>query len=105
MRKWLSLLTALMLILALAVPAGAVAYGVEMEYDSGGGLLTPLLVGVGIAGLICYGLVSLQKNVKKKSGASDYITQEGVKIAHASDRFTHTTQTRRKLQSNQGGRK
>ena len=58
-----------------------------------------------IPALICFVLVSLQKSVHKKTGASDYITEEGVHISHASDRFTHTTQTRRKLQTNQNGKK
>lgn len=104
-RKWLSVLLALVLIFALAVPAAAQGY-YAYDYESGGGdLMTPLLVGVGVSGVICFGLVSLQKSVHKKTGASDYITGEGVHISHASDRFTHTTQTRRRLQNNQNNRK
>lgn len=114
-RRWLSFLAALVLMVSLAVPAMAAqndnghfaAY--YISYDSyeeeSGGSLMPIIVAAGISGIICFGLVSLQKNVHKKSGAADYITEQGVNITHASDRFTHTTQTRRKLQTNQNQRR
>lgn len=105
-----AVIAVLILIFALAVPVAAeevphfAAYSADYGSEDGG-ILTPLLVGVGVSGLICFGLVSLQKSVHKKTGASDYITEEGVHISHASDRFTHTTQTRRKLQNNQNTKK
>lgn len=110
-RRWLCLIAALLLMVSLAAPAMAAqndnghfaAY--YTSYDSyeeeSGGILMPIIVAAGISGLVCFGLVSLQKNVRRKSGAADYITEQGVNITHASDRFTHTTQTRRKLQTNQ----
>ena len=107
-RRVFAAVSVLVLILALTVPAFAAEMPNVLSYASDyedGGLLTPLIIGVGISGLICFGLVSLQKSVHKKTGASDYITEEGVHICHASDRFTHTTQTRRKLQTNQNGKK
>ena len=107
-RRFLAVAAALSLLLALAVPAAASEIPGFLSYASDyedGGILTPLIVGVGISGLICFVLVSLQKSVHKKTGASDYITEEGVHISQASDRFTHTTQTRRKLQNNQNNRK
>lgn len=114
-RRWICMLAVVMLLAALAVPAMAAreddghfaAYYVDYDsYDAdSGGIMLPILVGAGISGVICFGLVSLQKNVHKKSGASEYITEEGVKITQSSDRFTHRTQTRRKLQNSQNGRK
>lgn len=111
-RRLFAAIALLALVLVLAVPALAAETGgahfaaYSADYGSeDGGILTPLLVGVGVSGLICFGLVSLQKSVHKKTGATDYITEEGVHISHASDRFTHTTQTRRKLQTNTNGKK
>lgn len=107
-RRFLAAAAALVLLLALSVPVAAAEMPVFLSYASDyedGGILTPLIVGVGISALICFVLVSLQKSVHKKTGASDYITEEGVHISHASDRFTHTTQTRRKLQTNQNSKK
>ena len=110
-RKWLCALVTLLLVVALAVPAAAqsetahfAAYTVEYEEDNGG-ILTPLLMGMGVSGVICIGIASLQKDVHKKTGASDYITEEGVHFSHASDRYTHTTRTRRKLENNQNNKK
>lgn len=104
--KWICLAAAVLLVLSMAVPAGAyhdVYY--ETGEDASGGIMVPILVSCGISGIVCLGLLSLQKSVKKKSGASEYITEGGVTITSASDRFTHTTQVRRKLQTgNQGGR-
>lgn len=109
-RRLICLLAVLALAVSLAVPvmaqhnAGPVA-AYSTGYDSyegeSGSSLTPILVAAGISGIICFGLMSLQKNVHKKSGAAEYITEEGVSITHASDRFTHTTRTCRKLQTNQ----
>lgn len=111
-RKWLSALMALILVLALAAPVDAaqtdgihmLSYSVDYESDDSG-FLTCVLVGMGISAVICFGLVSLQRNVHKQSGASEYITEEGVNFTHASDRYTHTTRTRRKLENNQNNRK
>lgn len=113
-RKWICVLAVLMLMIFMAVPAAAMenpaqhiaAHTVGYGYaEEPGGSLLPVLVGMGLSGVICLGLVSLQKDVHKKSGASDYITEEGIRIVHASDRFTHTTQTRRRLQNNQNRRR
>lgn len=113
-RKLLCLLAVLAVLLAMAVPAMAAGeqsphfaayssdYGYYDSYEGeSSGILVPILVAAGISSIICFGLVSLQRNVHKKSGASEYITEQGVRITHASDRFTHTTRTRRKLQTNQ----
>lgn len=113
-RRWICFLTAVVLLLALSAPAMAAqednghfaAYYTDYGYydsyeEDSGGVLLPIMVGAGISGVICFGLVSLQKNVHRKSGAAEYITEQGVHITHASDRFTHTTRTRRKLQNNQ----
>lgn len=107
-RKTIFLITALALVLALAAPAAAYYsdYGYYDCYEEdSGNILVPIGVAAGISGLICFGLVSMQKNVHKKSGALEYITEQGVHFTHASDRFTHTTQTRRKLPNNQNGKR
>lgn len=98
-----------LLMLSLAVPAGAYydGYGNVGQYEAweedSCGILVPIPVACGISGIVCFGLLSLQKSVKKKSGASEYITERGVTITAASDHFTHTTQVRRKLHTEQHG--
>ena len=111
-RRWLSALMALILVLALEAPVAAaqteevhvLSYSVDYESDDSG-FMTAVLVGVGLSAFICICLVSLQRNVHKQSGASEYITEEGVNFTHASDRYTHTTRTRRKLENNQNNKK
>ena len=112
MRKWLSALMALILVLTLAAPVAAaqsdevhvLSYSVDYEGDDSD-FVTAALIGVGLSVFICICLVSLQRNVHKQTDASDYITEEGVHFSHSSDRYTHTTRTRRKLENNQNNKK
>lgn len=101
--RWICLAAAVLLMLSLAIPAGAYHDGYEQigyyETEDSGGIIVPILVACGISGIVCFCLLSLQKSVRKQSGASEYITEQGVNITKASDRFTHTTQVRRKLQT------
>ena len=69
--------------------------------ESGVPLLTILLFTViipcGIAGLICAGMLSAMKTVRHAAFAGNYV-KGGVKLRIREDVFTHTTETRTRIQ-------
>ena len=63
------------------------------------GIGISLLLGFGIAVCICYFLKEGQmRSVRRKSEANDYLCAGSVQITNRQDRFTHTTQTRVKIE-------
>lgn len=67
------------------------------------GTIAVLVISV-LAGGITVLVLTLQlKSVKAKNEANDYVTPRGVNISHRSDTFTHTTYSRRKIESSSGG--
>ena len=58
-----------------------------------------------IAGAICMGLKRKMRTVYKKAEADAYVTDDGLRLTEEYDRYTHTTKTRRKIEteSSSGG--
>ncbi len=58
-----------------------------------------------IAGAICMGLKRKMRTVHKKVEADAYVTDDGLRLTEEEDRYTHTTKTRRKIEteSSSGG--
>lgn len=85
--------------------------GTPLDVEKEGGsyfveLLVIILGSCLISGLICGVLVSQMKTAVKGTHATEYITEKGIDIRVRTDRYTHTTQVRRKIQTNNssGGR-
>ena len=57
-------------------------------------ILPALLVGCGVALLICLLLKAKMKSVRKGAEADVYVTAEGLDLTKRYDRYTHTTETR-----------
>lgn len=65
-------------------------------------LTTPLLigiaVGIGVALVICLSLKGMMKSVRRSARADVYVTADGLDLTEQFDRYTHTTETRRKIE-------
>lgn len=70
----------------------------------GPGLYIVISIGISvlIALLICFSQKQKMKTVHKKIQAGEYVAAGGVKLWDSFDRFTHTTETRRKIEDNSG---
>ena len=68
-------------------------------------LLPGLAIGIGVALVICIGLKGMMKSVRRSARADIYVTEEGLNLTEQVDRYTHTTETRRKIErdNNSGG--
>lgn len=53
-----------------------------------------------VSGVICYFLMTNMKSVHKKVDADEYINAEGLNLTNKYDRYTHTTETRTKIEKN-----
>ncbi len=58
-----------------------------------------LLGGAAVALVICLVIKSGMRSVRRRADAKDYAVSGGEKLSVCSDRFTHTTQTRRVIQT------
>lgn len=93
----------LLLVLSLCMPVmAATEYGVI--YDQTDELPPWPLVGVAvgisclIAGGICFLLLRSMKSVHQKKEADVYLTEGGLHLTQQYDQYTHTTETRRKIE-------
>ena len=59
-----------------------------------------LLVGCGVALVVCLVLKGKMKSVRRGAEADVYVTAEGLDLTERSDIYTHTTETRRKKEKN-----
>ena len=68
-------------------------------------LLVGIAVGVGVALVICLSLKGMMKSVRRSARADIYVTGEGLNLTEQYDQYTHTTETRRKIErdNNSGG--
>ncbi len=57
-------------------------------------ILPALLVGCGVALMVCLILKAKMKSVRKGAEADVYVTAEGLDLTERYDRYTHTTETR-----------
>lgn len=62
-------------------------------------VLGAYLVACLISGVICLIMKRQMKTANKRTTASEYIGKQGVQMRIATDRFTHATQIRRKIQT------
>ena len=93
---------ALILIFALAftlcIPAAAAAYGpVDVLADNPECIGIGVVVGIILALIITFAFKAQLKNVEKGTTASNFVSKELVLTAR-SDRFTHRTTTRVKIE-------
>ncbi len=67
------------------------------------GHFVDILIAIGVACfiaiLICLVLLGKMKSVKRKVEAKAYVTPGGFRLDRSFDRYTHTTETRRKIES------
>ncbi len=62
-------------------------------------IVQDLLGGAAIALVICFVIKAGMKSVRKSADAKDYAVSGGENLSVCTDRFTHTTQTRRVIQT------
>lgn len=62
-----------------------------------------LLICCGISGVVCAVFASQMKTAVKNKSAEQYIAGNGVQMSVRTDQYTHTTQVRRKIQTDSGG--
>ncbi len=53
-----------------------------------------------VSGSICFYLLTRMRSVHKKVDANEYVNAEGLNLMQKYDRYTHTTETRTKIQKN-----
>ena len=56
-----------------------------------------------ISGIICYMLLRGMKTVSQKVEANEYIAEGGLQLTERYDQYTHTTETRTKIQKESSG--
>lgn len=56
------------------------------------------VIGIGVALVICLSLKGMMKSVRRSARADIYVTEEGLNLTEQVDRYTHTTETRRKIE-------
>lgn len=61
-------------------------------------LLPGLAIGIAVALVICLSLKGMMKSVRRSARADIYVTEEGLNLTEQVDRYTHTTETRRKIE-------
>lgn len=75
----------------------------DADYEDEGPGLFDFLIVVGvpalIAGLICMGFAGQLKSVREAAQAQEYAVPHSLKVREKSDRYTHSTETRTKIES------
>lgn len=56
------------------------------------------VIGIGVALVICLSLKGMMKSVRRSARADIYVTEEGLNLTEQVDRYTYTTETRRKIE-------
>lgn len=56
-----------------------------------------------VAGAVCLVLLRKRKTVRQKTEANGYLTEGGLHLTEQYDRYTHTTETRTKIQEDDSG--
>jgi len=84
------------LIAALSCTGSALAAEAETGIDPGSICLV-LLVPLVIAFIVCGIMKSMMKSTGRKTSANTYIAANGINITGRMDRYTHTTETRRRI--------
>lgn len=76
--------------------------GQPVQKSFGKVILPALAVGCGVALMICLMLKVKMKSVRKGAEADSYVTADGLNLTEQLDRYTHTTETRRKIERDHG---
>ena len=76
--------------------------GQPVQKSFGKVILPALAVGCGVALMICLMLKIKMKSVRKGAEADSYVTADGLNLTEQFDRYTHTTETRRKIERDHG---
>lgn len=63
-------------------------------------LIPAVLVGIGVALVICLSLKGMMKSVRRSARADIYVTEDGLNLTDRADVYTHTTETRVKIEKN-----
>ena len=61
------------------------------------GAVRPAKLSPVLALVICLSLKGMMKSVRRSARADIYVTEEGLNLTEQVDRYTHTTETRRKI--------
>ena len=72
--------------------------GHPVQKSIGKVILPALLVGCGVALVICLSLKGMMKSVRRSARADVYVTADGLDLTEQYDCYTHTTETRRKIE-------
>lgn len=65
-------------------------------------IMIAILISCAIALVICLILSGAMKTVHKKNDAQEYVAASGLRLTQQMDQYTHTTETRRKIESSSG---
>ena len=72
--------------------------GTPVKKSLASSLLPGLAIGIAVALVICLSLKGMMKSVRRSARADIYVTEEGLNLTEQVDRYTHTTETRRKIE-------
>lgn len=73
--------------------------GTPVKASPWGGVVLAVVIALMIALVICLILKGKMKSVRKKAEANAYVASAGLKLTDRQDLYTHTTETRRKIES------
>lgn len=77
--------------------------GQPVRADPRGAMVLMVILALVISLVICLVLKTKMKSVHKKAEANAYVTAAGLKLAQHQDLYTHTTETRTKIESKSAG--
>lgn len=76
------------------------AEGAPLQESPVGGILMAVGISCAIALVVCLVLKGKMKSVRRKAEAQTYVTPDGLCLTDSYDRYTHTTETRRRIEKN-----
>lgn len=74
------------------------AEGTPLQKSPVGGILTAVGISCAVAMIVCLVLKGQMKSVRRKAEAKNYVAFGGLELTERYDRFTHTTESRRRIE-------
>lgn len=74
------------------------AAGTPVRRSPVGGIVTAVVISCAVALVVCLILKAKMKSVHRKVEAQTYITADGLALTDSYDRYTHTTESRRRIE-------
>lgn len=78
------------------------AAGEPVQQSPVGGIVTAVVISCAVALVVCLILKAKMKTVHHKAEAQAYVTADGLNLTDSYDRYTHTTETRRRIEKKSG---